>query len=250
MANTTNYNWETPDDTDLVKDGAAAIRTLGSSVDTTTKALNPSTTLGDIEYRSSTANTNTRLGIGASGQLLAVSGGVPAWTTVSTGGMTLLSTTSLTGASTTISSISAAYNGIEIHIYGVTNATASGQFRIAMNGSTGITTTKLECIDQNGSTAGALAEQDTYLLFNQSSGVPSLLRTSAENYWVIQIPNYSQTTYEKVFQLNGMATTTASLKYSVSGFGRINDTAAISSLVFSNSGGNLSTGTVLIYGVK
>ena len=41
MANTTNYNWETPDDTDLVKDGAAAIRTLGNSVDTTTKALNP-----------------------------------------------------------------------------------------------------------------------------------------------------------------------------------------------------------------
>jgi hypothetical protein len=62
MATTTNYAWETPDDTDLVKDGAAAIRTLGSSIDTTTKALNPSTTLGDIEYRSSTANTNTRLG--------------------------------------------------------------------------------------------------------------------------------------------------------------------------------------------
>lgn len=81
MATTTNYTWETPDDTDLVKDGAAAIRTLGSSIDTTTKALNPSTTLGDIEYRSSTANTNTRLGIGTTGQVLAVSGGVPAWTT-------------------------------------------------------------------------------------------------------------------------------------------------------------------------
>jgi hypothetical protein len=80
MATTTNYGWTTPDDTALVKDGASAIRTLGSSVDTTTKALNPSTTLGDIEYRSSTANTNTRLGIGTSGQVLSVSGGVPAWT--------------------------------------------------------------------------------------------------------------------------------------------------------------------------
>jgi hypothetical protein len=85
MATTTNYGWTTPDDTDLVKDGAAAIRTLGSSVDTTTKNLNPSTTLGDIEYRSSTANTNTRLGIGSSGQVLAVSGGVPAWTTPASG---------------------------------------------------------------------------------------------------------------------------------------------------------------------
>jgi hypothetical protein len=79
MATTTNYAWETPDDTDLVKDGALAIRTLGSSIDTTTKALNPSTTLGDIEYRSSTANTNTRLGIGTTGQVLTVASGVPSW---------------------------------------------------------------------------------------------------------------------------------------------------------------------------
>jgi hypothetical protein len=34
MANTTNFGWETPDDTDLVKDGAAAIRTLGQAIDT------------------------------------------------------------------------------------------------------------------------------------------------------------------------------------------------------------------------
>ena len=81
MATTTNYGWTTPDDTALVKDGASAIRTLGSSVDTTTKALNPSTTLGDIEYRSSTANTNTRLGIGSTGQVLTVASGVPSWAT-------------------------------------------------------------------------------------------------------------------------------------------------------------------------
>jgi hypothetical protein len=79
MANTTNYNWETPDDTDLVKDGAAAIRTLGSSIDTTTKALNPETTLGDIAYRSATSNTNTRLAIGSAGQVLTVAAGVPSW---------------------------------------------------------------------------------------------------------------------------------------------------------------------------
>jgi len=103
MATTTNYGWTTPDDTALVKDGAAAIRTLGSSVDTTTKALNPSTTLGDIEYRSSTANTNTRLGIGTTGQVLSVSGGVPAWQTFSGGGKVLqvVQATTTTEASTT-----------------------------------------------------------------------------------------------------------------------------------------------------
>jgi hypothetical protein len=89
MATTTNYGWTTPDDTALVKDGAAAIRTLGSSVDTTTKNLNPSTTLGDIEYRSSTANTNTRLGIGSTGNVLTVSGGVPVWAAPAGGGKLL-----------------------------------------------------------------------------------------------------------------------------------------------------------------
>jgi hypothetical protein len=81
MATTTNYGWTTPDDTALVKDGAAAIRTLGSSVDTTTKNLNPSTTAGDIEFRSSTANVNTRLAIGAAGSRLVSDGSVPSWST-------------------------------------------------------------------------------------------------------------------------------------------------------------------------
>jgi hypothetical protein len=34
MASTTNNGWATPDDTSLVKDGASAIRTLGSAIDT------------------------------------------------------------------------------------------------------------------------------------------------------------------------------------------------------------------------
>ena len=105
MATTTNYGWTTPDDTALVKDGAAAIRTLGSSVDTTTKNLNPSTTLGDIEYRSSTANTNTRLGIGTTGQVLSVSGGVPAWSSPSSGMTKITSGTFTTAATVDIDNV-------------------------------------------------------------------------------------------------------------------------------------------------
>jgi hypothetical protein len=102
MATTTNYSWTTPNDTDLVKDGASAIRTLGSAIDTTTKNLNPSTTLGDIEYRSSTANTNTRLPIGTNGQILGVSAGVPAWINNDVGDITAVSAgTGLSGGGTT-----------------------------------------------------------------------------------------------------------------------------------------------------
>jgi len=35
MATTTNYGWATPDDSDPFKQGASAIRTLGSAIDTT-----------------------------------------------------------------------------------------------------------------------------------------------------------------------------------------------------------------------
>jgi len=94
MATTTNYSWTTPDDTALVKDGASAIRTLGSSVDTTVKNLNPETTLGDISYRSSTANVKTRLGLGTANQVLRVNSGAtaPEWATVSGGDFIKIST--------------------------------------------------------------------------------------------------------------------------------------------------------------
>ena len=97
---TTNYGFDIPQSTDLVKDGATAIATLGQDVDTQLKALNPSTTLGDIQYASSSANTNTRLGIGSTGQILTVSAGVPAWTTpAAAGDFILLTTASFTTAS-------------------------------------------------------------------------------------------------------------------------------------------------------
>ena len=44
MATTTNFGWETPDDTDLVKDGAAAIRTSLNGVDSSFVDLKGGTT--------------------------------------------------------------------------------------------------------------------------------------------------------------------------------------------------------------
>jgi hypothetical protein len=82
MANpTTNYGFVLPTSTDLVTDLPADFDIALQGVDTRLKALQPGTTLGDIAYSSATANTSTRLPIGTTGQVLAVSGGVPAWTT-------------------------------------------------------------------------------------------------------------------------------------------------------------------------
>lgn len=76
MATTTNYSWTTPDDTALVKDGAAAIRSLGTAIDSTLKtqidAQIPDsllTTKGDI-IGATGASTPARLGVGTNNQVL------------------------------------------------------------------------------------------------------------------------------------------------------------------------------------
>jgi len=50
MATTTTFGWTTPDDTALVKDGASAIRSLGSSVDSA---------LGQLTLNAQTGTTYT-----------------------------------------------------------------------------------------------------------------------------------------------------------------------------------------------
>jgi hypothetical protein len=248
MATTTNYGWTTPNDTDLVKDGAAAIRTLGSSIDTTTKNLNPSTTLGDLEYRSATANTNTRLAIGSNGQYLTVTGGVPAWGAISAGGMTLLSTTTLSGASTTISSINQTYTNLMVFVYGVTNSGSNGLFRVAPNADTGITTMGSL---SNNTTVRQNSNSYLWLAGPGITGEFNTDRTSANNFFRFEIQNYSNATNYKGVSVNSVflnSVTAANAGWW--SFGGIQTNDAITSLVFSNDGGNLSTGTVLVYGVK
>jgi hypothetical protein len=76
MATTTNYSWTTPNDTDLVKDGAAAIRSLGTSIDSTVftnagAAINKSIVdaKGDI-IAATAADTVARLAVGANDTVL------------------------------------------------------------------------------------------------------------------------------------------------------------------------------------
>jgi hypothetical protein len=98
---TTNYGFVLPASSDLVTDLPADFDVALQGVDTRLKALQPGTTLGDLAYSSATANTNTRLGIGSSGQVLAVSGGVPAWTTVGGSGFTMIQRSSFSAVSNT-----------------------------------------------------------------------------------------------------------------------------------------------------
>ena len=241
MATTTNYGWTTPDDTALVKDGASAIRTLGTSVDTTTKNLNPETTLGDISFRSSTSNVNTRLGIGTTGQVLNVSGGVPAWTTISSGAFTLLSTTTLSGATTTISSIDQTYNNLQIVVSGVTINTNNRNLRVAPNSSFN---SSYQFIS-----AGSVGTYNSgSLVLTGDSAVMD--RTNANNIWVINYINYASATRYKPFNFYGRYQGAASIT-NVIGGGSFDSNTAISSWAIDAQGTDtFAGGTVQIYGVK
>lgn len=73
-------------------DGVVQITAGGTGQNTATaafNALNPMTTTGDIIYEAS-PTTAARLPIGSTGQVLTVSGGIPAWATAS-GGVTSVS---------------------------------------------------------------------------------------------------------------------------------------------------------------
>ena len=89
--------------TDLPADFDVALQ----GVDTRLKALQPGTTLGDLAYSSATANTNTRLAIGSTGNILTVSGGVPVWAAPAGGGKVLQVIMGTT--STEVSSSSSSY---------------------------------------------------------------------------------------------------------------------------------------------
>jgi hypothetical protein len=114
MANpTSNFGWQMPTSTDLVTDLPADFAVFGQAVDTSLADLkggttgqvlkkntntdmdfvwaadsagmtNPMTTTGDSIY-SSSGSTPARLGIGTTGQVLTVSGGLPAWATPASG---------------------------------------------------------------------------------------------------------------------------------------------------------------------
>jgi len=242
MATTTNYGWTTPDDTALVKDGASAIRTLGTSVDTTTKNLNPETTLGDISFRSSTSNVNTRLGIGTTGQVLSVSGGVPAWATSSSGGMTLLSTTTLTGASVTVSSISQDYKHLQLVIRNFLPATDNTFLNMRINSDTATRYVNV----------GVSADNNSYTDTSMRLMVYQSDNAVATGLTIIDLFDYTNTTTWKMANSQSFtnnATTSTNFNWALNN-AFYNQIDAISSLTFLCNSGNMTSGTALLYGVK
>jgi hypothetical protein len=209
----------------------------------TTGMTNPMTTTGDTIY-SSSGSTPARLGIGSTGDVLTVAGGVPSWAApAGAGGMTLLSTTTLSGASTTVSSINQTYNNLFIVIHSLTFSADGDSLVISPNGSTNLswsTGTRTT----NTTVVNNTAENITVM-------VSSFLNTGGNNAATLWLYNYASTTFYKNWQSNAIVKTAATPTYTGEnrGGGLITN-SAISSLEFKMSGTTFNGGTVLIYGVK
>jgi hypothetical protein len=145
MATTTNFGWSTPDDTDLVKDGALAIRTLGSAIDTSLVDLKGGTT-GQV--LSKTSNTDMDFTwvttddadaiqnsiVDAKGDLIAASAdNTPARLAVGSNGDTLVADSAASTGLRWQGNYSAAKNAIingdfRINQRSFTSATANGSY--------------------------------------------------------------------------------------------------------------------------
>lgn len=194
------------------------------------------TTTGDLLYASA-ASSPARLGIGSTDQVLKVSGGIPAWGAAA-GGMTLLSTTTLSGTTTSITGISGSYNNLQIIIKGADKAGA-----IRPNGSSA-----LAQYIQNYMTTTTIAQSgvnNNEWRLNAGDGVSS----SNTGMLALYIYDYANTTAWKAMTLFGGFTGT-SHNTTLQQIGHQKTTSAITSIDIVSDGGSFGAGTVLIYGVK
>ena len=209
------------------------ITNLGSGVSTITAGtatVNTSASLALAQYESGTLNfTSTSAAIFIKG----------AGAAAASGGMTLLSTTTLSGLTTTISSINQTYNTLMVVVTGMTGNTSDSLFRLMPNGSSTESTYAVN-------NQGAVSQVRTRIAL--ASVVTT--RTSAANAWTIIFNNYTSATTAKPFNFYGYFTD-ASGTQSTHGGGAYVSASALSSLVFDYQGANtFAGGTVLIYGVK
>jgi hypothetical protein len=250
MATTTNYSWTTPDDTDLVKDGAAAIRSLGTAIDTTVftnaDAAIAKTIVdakGDI-IAATAADTVSRLAVGTNGQVLLADSTAAtglAWGTPAAGGMTSIATGSLSSTSVTISAISGAYKHLYLVIFDAQVNTATGiAFRI--NGSTS-TYWRLGA-DLDTSAWNAASD-------NKFRPYGSSLPTSGSQWQnTLLIENYADSSSFKPY--SGTEMTNNNSTGTVFFAGNNSITAAITSITVTTVNGTstFTGGTYILYGVN
>lgn len=276
MPTTSNFGWTTPADTDLVKDGASAIRTLGNGIDTSFLDLKGGTTdqvlaknsNTDLDFKwvaqddsnaiqnaivdakgdlitATAADTPARLAVGTNGQVLTADSTTATglkWATSASGGMTQLATGTLSGNTISLTSISGSYVDLYLLFYGA-RSTAGGEIVLRINNDTN------NVYNTQRSNAGS----GTSLLANTNQAQidsDSVIRTAADDNGFYYFPNYAQTNNYIYGHLAIMANsrTWGTIVYAAASG---NGAAAITRLdLFLTGSDTFTQGTYVLYGVK
>ena len=211
----------------------------------TSGMTNPMTTTGDIIY-SSSGSTPARLGIGTTGQVLNVASGIPAWATPASGGMTIISTGTLSSTGLTFSSIPGTYYNLQLSIAGFNAGGSNLQIRV--NGDTGANYVSGSARARNraGGVNAAAAAPGTAssATFDGEAGPDN----SATNTQIIFFPQYAAPTGAKA--ITGSSYTLSTYKIPSINFTSYNGTEGAITSITILTGGTFSAGTYTLYGVK
>ena len=217
------------------------ITNLGAGVCTITAGtatVNSSASLALAQYESGTLDfTSTSAAIFIKG----------AGAAAASGGMTLISTTTLTGGTVNLSSIPDTYNKLQLFFRGLRPTSDNATTVIRVNGDT----TASRYVTTSSSDNGNQTFADD--LWTSSNGIDN---TAATGFGMLEFYDYANTSTWKTalgYYAFVNATTTTNISYSF--FRHIyNQTGAITEINLSTVGGGGANtwagGTVLLYGVK
>lgn len=280
MATTTpNFGWSVPTSTDLVKDGATAIETLGDAIDASLLDLKGGTS-GQVLAKNSntdmdfiwvaqddsnaiqnaivdakgdliaaTANdTPARLAVGTNGQVLTANStaatGLEWATPAAGGGMTSIASGSLSGTALSLTSISGSYKNLQLVLRNV-QLSAAGTMTLRINNNSGSVYSQLVQFAL-ANTSATIAEQ------NRTSFNPFYNNMAATTQSVLtcNFDDYINTTSQKLMnaQLSYVKTGTSDRDSSFS-ICAIRDDAAITRIDVTASQ-TFSAGTYILYGVS
>ena len=272
MATTTpNFGWSVPTSTDLVKDGATAIETLGDAIDASLVDLKGGTTGQVLSKNSNTdmdftwtaidplvildakgdlitataADTPARLAVGTNGQVLTADSTASTglkWAAAASGSTTLLSTTTLSGSTTTVSSISQAYKHLYIEIYGILPSAFNPTINYQTN-STGVVWNVSQAASATGvnyyNTSGTVGNSQNY------GG-----NMAGANKGTIWIYDYTDASYQKNGTFNHWWRNEGGSWIYFDGQLTTGHSTAVTSLSMVVSSGTFTSGTIKVYGVN
>ncbi len=275
---TSNFGWQMPTSTDLVTDLPADFEVFGQAVDTSLADLKGGTSGQVLSKNSNTdmdfvwvtsddanaiqntivdakgdlisataADTPARLAVGANDTVLTADSTTATglkWATPASGGMTLLSTTTLSGTSTTVSITPTGYNYLYFTINKIGFTGGATELRIRLNG-----TTTANYVYNNRDRDNTWTKSTSQTSIGSGNGYDN---SDAQYCWgQLTLPNATnkRPTVETTYYFNSAA----NQGFAQSWGANEAVVAAISSITFFSGNGTstfVNSPQLLIYGVK